>query len=403
MGTQHLTDATIRDLQPPAKGNYIVYDDTTVGFGIRVTAAGHKAFILGYTVRGTGRQRRYTIGGCDRWTATDARRRAKELKAEIDQGGDPLGELEAEREAPTVGDLIKRFQEEHLVTLRPGTSTDYARMIRTHVLPHLSEKTKVADIAFSDIDGLHRKITRTGYTYRANRTVTLLSKAFSLAILWGWRADNPCKGVKRNAEHHRERYLSGEELARLTEALAKADRDVADVIRLLLLTGARRGEVLSIKWDDINLTAGMWSKPPASTKQNRCHTVPLSGPARQILAERFSRRKADDVFVFPGSGRRGHTVNLWRQWSTILKAAKIEGLRLHDLRHQFASELVSGGASLPLIGALLGHRSVQTTSRYAHLYRDVQIAAVERVGAAIANAGKPAPPPPVRLKRRGRP
>jgi hypothetical protein len=152
----------IRDLRPPPKGNRIVYDDTVTGLGIRVTAAGHKAFVLGYTVRGSGKQRRYTIGDFGDWTTKTARNRARELKAAIDQGGDPLADIEAEREAPTVGDLIERFQEEHLVTLRPGTRDDYVRMIRSHVLPHLGEKKKAADVVFDDITALHRKITRPG-------------------------------------------------------------------------------------------------------------------------------------------------------------------------------------------------------------------------------------------------
>jgi integrase len=396
MGTKHLTDAMIRGLSAPAKGNAITYDDAITGLGVRVTAAGHKAFVLGYSVRGSGRQRRYTIGEVGDWTCKTARARARDLKAEIDAGGDPLGDIEAEREAPTVADLIARFREEHFPRLRPDTRDDYERMIRDHVLPHLSERTKVADVAFADIDKLHRSITKKA-PYRANRVLTLLSKAFTLSIRWGWRESNPCKGVKRNTEHNRERYLEGDELARLAEVLAKADRDVADVIRLLLLTGARRGEVLSMKWDDLNLTAGLWKKPASATKQKRTHEVPLSAPARALLAERWERKAADAVFVFPSHSERGYKVNLWRQWSKLLKVAKIKGLRIHDLRHSFASELVSGGASLPLIGALLGHRSVQTTNRYAHLYRDVQVAAVERVGAAVTNAGK-AGPEPVKLK-----
>src|SRR5262249_50431995 len=154
---------------------------------------------------------------------------------EVDRGGDPVADKKAERGAPTVADLIKRFREEHLVRLRPNVADDHERMIRSHVLPHFSESAKVAEVRFDDIDALHRKITKAGHPYRANRVVTLLSKAFALAVRWGWRESNPCKGVKRNTEHNRERYLSGDELARLTEALAKADRDVADAIRLLLL------------------------------------------------------------------------------------------------------------------------------------------------------------------------
>src|SRR5262249_5051487 len=134
MGTVHLTDATIRDLQPPAKGNKIVYDDTVTGLGIRVTAAGHKAFVLGYTVRGNGNQRRYTSGAFGDWSTKTARDRARELRAEIDAGGDPLADIEAERAAPTMGDLIERFREEHLPRLREKTRVDYRGMITNYVL-----------------------------------------------------------------------------------------------------------------------------------------------------------------------------------------------------------------------------------------------------------------------------
>jgi integrase len=400
MATVHLTDPIIRRLEPPATGNKITYDTAVKGFGARVTANGVKSFILTYTVRGSGRQRRYTIGGCDRWTATDARQRAKELKAEIDQGGDPLGDIEAEREAPTIAELFKRFRAEHLPRLRPTVRDDYERMIKQHVLEHLSEKMKVADVAFEDVDRLHQRITKTA-PYRANRVVTLLSKAFSLAIKWKWRTDNPCKGVTRNVEHHRERYLSGAELTRLTDALAKADRDVADVIRLLLLTGARRGEVLSMKYENLDLGLGLWKKPPGSTKQKKSHEVPLSAPACQLLADRLSRKTDDGDYVFPGSGRRGYVVNVWRQWAKILRDAKIENFHIHDLRHSFASELVSAGHSLPMIASLLGHQNVQTTSRYSHLYRDARREAVERVGRAVTGANRLADDPtPL---RRGRP
>jgi integrase len=398
MPAVHLTDALIRGLPAPERGNRIIYDDTVTGLGIRVTATGHKAFVLGYTVRGSGKQRRYTIGDFGDWLTKSARDRARELRAAIDQGGDPLGDIEAEREAPTIADLIRRFREEHLGRLRPAVVVDYERMIRSHVLPHLSESTKVADVRFDDIDALHRKITKAGHPYRANRVVTLLSKAFSLSVKWGWRTDNPCKGVQRNVEHNRERYLEADEMARLTEALAKADRNVGDVIKLLLLTGARRGEVLSMKWDDLNLGLGLWKKPPSSTKQKKSHEIPLSAPACALLAARYVDGAVG--FVFPGAGQRGHAVNVWRQWQKILKDAKVTDLRIHDLRHSFASELVSAGHSLPMIGSLLGHRNVQTTSRYAHLYRDARREAVERVGAAVVNAGK-APAEPTPLRRGG--
>jgi len=181
MGTVRLTDALIRRLEPPATGNRVTYDTAAKGFGARVTANGVRSFVLTYVVRGSGRQRRYTIGGCDRWTATDARAEAKRLKALIDQGGDPLGALEAEREAPDMADLVARFQEEHLPRLRKLSADDYERLLRNYVLPHFSKHRKVVDITFTDVDALHRKITKTGATYQANRVVAVLSKMFSLA------------------------------------------------------------------------------------------------------------------------------------------------------------------------------------------------------------------------------
>jgi integrase len=401
MPTARLTDVLVRRLEPPATGNKITYDTAVKGFGARVTAAGAKSFVLTYTVRGTGRQRRYTIGGADRWTATDARQRAKELKAEIDQGADPLGDLKAERDAPTISDLIERFQEEHLPRKRETTAADYRLMLKTYVVPHFGEHRKVADITFADVDTLHRRITKAGHPYRSNRVVSLLSKMFALSIKWGMRTDNPCRGIERNTEHGRERYLSADELARLTKALAESpDKDVADAIRLLLLSGARKNEVLTMKWEHLDLTAGTWKKPASTSKTKKASEVELSAPARQLLAERLSKRGDGETYVFPGRNSQDNRTDFWHAWRRLLKVAGISGLRIHDLRHSFASELVSAGYSLPMIGSLLGHRNPATTARYSHLYRDARREAVERVGVTFVNAGKEAPPPtPIRRRR----
>ena len=170
---------------------------------------------------------------------------------------------------------------------------------------------------------------------------------------------------------------------RLTKALADyRDQTVANIIRLLLLTGARSGEVLAARWADIDLKEGIWTKPGATTKQKTEHRVPLSAPAMQLLASLPN----DNEFVFPGRGG-GHRTDLKKPWPKICKAAKIAGVRVHDLRHTYASLLASAGFSLPMIGALLGHTQPQTTARYAHLFDDPLRKATESVGAIIT--GKP--------------
>ena len=276
---QKLTDAFIKKLGErgnlPASGNRITYDSEVQGLGIRTTAAGAQSFILNYRTR-VGRERRFTIGAFPDWTVKAAREEARRLRATIDLGGDPLAEIQAGRDAPTVADLCRRYEEEHLPRKRPRSAEEDRTLIRTRVLPALGA-LKVADVTFNDIDGLHRKITKEGKPYRANRTIALLSKMFSLASTkWKMRSDNPCRGIEKNLEQPRERYLSADELSRLSEVLADhANREAADAIRLLLLTGARRNEVLSATWAQFDLTNGTWTKPSSHTKQKRLHHVPL--------------------------------------------------------------------------------------------------------------------------------
>jgi integrase len=382
---QRLTDASVKRLRAPRAGNKITYDDDVAGFGIRVTAAGARSFVFNYRTR-SGRERRHTIGSHPDWRTTGAREEARRLRRLVDEGGDPLASIEAERDAPTVAELCDHFELEHLPRKRPGTATDYRRMLHNHIRPHFGQHSKVADVDFSHIDALHRKISKAGHKHRANRVVAVLSKMFALAIRWKLRPDNPCKGIERNQEGKRKRYLSGDELVRLTAALAEhADRQAANIVRMLLLTGARRGEVLAARWADIDLGTGTWTKPASTTKQAADHVAPLSAPVRQLLSDIADNGPATK-YVFPGHAAAGHRTTIKRNWRRITKAADITGLRVHDLRHSFASQLASGGASLPLIGALLGHSNPVTTHRYAHLYNDPQRAAVEQVGAVVEAA-----------------
>jgi integrase len=397
----HLKDTGIKAMPLPAEGARIVYDDMVPGFGIRVTAKGAKSFVLNYFTR-AGRERRYTIGQFPNWVTVAARQKARDLKREIDNGGDPLAAVEEERTAPTMAELADRFESEHLPRRRAGTQADYRSILSKHIRPHFGKHVKVADVTIDDVERLHRRITHAGKPYRANRVVAVLSKMLTLAKQWKMRPDNPAQGIERNYEAKRKRYLNGDELRNLLAALAThSDQRSANVIRLLLLTGARRGEVLSMRWADIDLSAGKWVKPASTTKQKAEHEAPLNAPARALLAEiadaQASKRGLPE-FVFPGAGANGHVVEIKRSWRTLCRAAGISNLRIHDLRHSFASQLASGGASLPLIGALLGHSNPTTTARYAHLFDDPQRQAAERVGAVIAAAANP-PVQPVAMSK----
>jgi integrase len=431
-GTKLTTEAARSEPPPTDKPYRIIYDGEVKGFGLRVTKAGARAFILNYRVRGV--ERRLTIGSFPDWSVSAAREEASRLKREIDRGRDPMGERHEERAAPTVDELCDRYLDEHAARKRPGSRREDEGLIRQWIRPDLARR-KVADVRLVDIEALHRKITRSGTPYRANRVLALLSKMFGLAVRWEMRPDNPVRGVERNPEHKRSRYLRPDEVRRLTQVIAKhPNRAGAEAIRLLLLTGARRGEVLGLRWDQLDFEAGAWTKPSSLTKQNAEHRVPLSAPALQVLstiraeadrgeeiaaellrqaeAEKMPKRaaakrraaafaltKKTSPFVFPGRKDGAPLVNMRRVWEDVCDKAKLPGIRVHDLRHSYASLLASAGLSLPIIGALLGHTQAATTQRYAHLLDDPLRAATERVGAVIGNGAAKKGGEVVALKR----
>jgi integrase len=391
-----LTDAIIRALPTPVAGNRITYDTEVKGFGCRVTSAGVRSFILNYWTRG-GRERRVTIGKYPEWKASAARLEAARLKRGVALGDDPLAAIEADRGAKTVANLAERFERDHLPKNREKTAVNYRVLLNRYILPELRHH-KVAEITYVDIDDLHRKVTRAGAPYQANRAIAVLSKMLSLAVRWQWRPDNPAKGIERNPEVKRHRYLSGGEIIKLTAALSDLkDSQAAAIIRLLLLTGARSGEVMAARWDEFDLTNGVWTKPGSTTKQKTMHRVPLSAPARQLLAMimEASGDAASD-YVFPGRGT-AHRVEIKNAWRDVCIAAGITiaenvngravvrpSARIHDLRHTYASLLASANMSLPIIGALLGHSQPSTTARYSHLLDDPLRAATDRVGALVS-------------------
>jgi integrase len=383
-----LTDKVVRALAAPAQGYETAHDTEVPGFGCRVTAAGSKSFVLNYRVKGTGIERRLTIGSVFAWSAVAARERAKQLRREVDSGGDPLGDLRVERGAPIVAELAARFDAEHISKLRPRTQADYRGALRHDLLPVLG-RMRVAAVDFEHTERLHRNISRRA-PVRANRVAAVGSVMFDLAIKLRLRAANPFKGVRRNLEPPRSRYLTADELQRLGTVLAEdPDQQAAGAIRLLLLSGSRRTEVLSARWEQFNLEEGIWLKPHSAMKSKREHRLPLNAPARELLG-RLPRDGGPWLFPGRNGSSSGHRVNIDDAWQRICKKAGLVDVRLHDLRHTHASVLAGLGLSLPTIAALLGHHSVRSSERYAHLQSDPLRRATERAGVILAGgAGKP--------------
>ncbi|WP_024519378.1 site-specific integrase [Bradyrhizobium sp. Tv2a-2] len=413
-----LTDTTVQKLPVPQAGNRITYDDDVSGFGVRVTAGGSRSFILNYRTR-SGRERRFTIGrvgirGSEGWSTGAARKEADRLKKLIDLGEDPLAKVEADRSQKTVGELCKKFMEESRETNSEGTASGYQGQIDNYVLPILKAGTLVVDVEPEDIQNLHRKVGKDGGKYAANRVVALVSHMFNRAIVWngskkdkGWAMFNPTKGTERNPEHNRERYVDPkDELARLLTALdGHEDRQAVDILKLAMLTGCRKSEALRARWDQFKFSEGehgpegTWTKLSHHTKQKKLHHTPLSAPALLLLdglrsaAEAKATKEKVEVspWVFPGRIAGQPRDSIKRAWEEIRTAAKISDVRMHDLRHSFASILASGGNSLQIIGKLLGHTNPATTNRYAHLFVDPLREAANRVGVVIdaGNGNKP--------------
>jgi integrase len=366
------------------------------GLLLRVTSAGAKAWALRYRVADTKQARELTIGDVSSWRIAQVRQRCHELRREIDAGGDPLGDREERREAATVADLVERFIVEAMPSRAPRTQAEYKAMLRDWILPAIGSR-KVEAVRREDIEKLHRKITEAGKERRANSVKSLCSTIFAQAIVWRMRDDNPTTNVKGNAEHGRERYLAPEEVTRLYAVLERwrsRQPDSVDIVVLALLTGARRGEILGMRWADVDLTAGagVWTKPPSSTKQRRLHRTPLSQDAVAVLRRRRDVRShvatphhADD-FVFRDRGAKTHSNRFEDHWREMRAEAGLTDVRFHDLRHSFASHLAAAGLSLPIIGAMLGHSKPQTTQRYSHLADQPLRAAAE---IAAGKVGKP--------------
>ncbi len=382
---QRLTEKLVRAAEERGR-YYQVFDSEVVAFALAVQPSGTKTFVLNYRV--SGRQRRYTIGRWPDWTVVAARERAKELRREMEAGHDPLSNREATREAPRISVLVARYIEEHVPTLSERNGADQVSMMRRFVEPEWKNRL-VVEITPADVERLLTKIAEgrarpakkkttrkrdkplksaRPTPVRANRVGEVLRKMFNLAIKWKMREDNPAAGFRRRPETEREVFLSLEEIGQLGAALEAAeDQRAAGIIRLCMLTGARLGEVRQARFEQFNLDYAVWTKQAATTKQRKVHRVPISPDAVALIRLRREVVPSGCPWLFPGDVEGQPVQEIRKFWYAIQKEAKLPKLRIHDLRHTFASLLASGGASLSMIGKLLGHTQAKTTQRYAHL------------------------------------
>jgi integrase len=381
---------TVEDLEAPPVGELMFWDEALAGFGVRVRAGGAKTYLVMYRA-GTGRSaplRKMTIGKHGSFTPDAARTEAKRLLGLAASGADPAAAKAERRQSVSVADLVDRFITDHVEAKRKErTTTEYRRLLDRIILPALGKK-KIVDVVRADVARLHH--AGRDAPYQANRVLAVISKMFNLAEAWGLRPDgsNPCRHVERFQEHGRERMLSGTELARLGEALASYDGSpyVPAAVKLLLFTGARLSEVLGLRWDYVDFERGEARLPDSKTGAKTLHLPP---PALAVLAT--LPRLAGNPYVIVGGVEGAALVNLEKPWRAIRATAGLPDVRLHDLRHAFASVGAASGGSLLIIGKLLGHAQAATTQKYAHLASDPVKAAAAAISGTIAAALGSAP------------
>ena len=364
----------------------VFWDSELLGFGVRAYPSGSRYYIV--QTRAAGKAaKRVTVGRHGIVTAEEARRRAALIIARIKAGEDPAAEpLEAgPGGGPTVGDLARRWMEEHVaVRCKPRTAGMYRLILDKHLLPALG-RTPALALTHERVAALHHSMRAT--PSMANRTLDVLSRLWNAAEDRGRvpEASNPCRHAVRFRERRRERFLSDGEFRRLGRALSEAEGrkgvsvHAVAAIRLLLLTGCRRNEILTLRWQDVDLEARELELADSKTGRR---TVALSPEAVDVLAG--IPRIEGNPYVIPGKIGGAHMRNLNDPWQVICERAGIADMRLHDCRHSFASRALALGEGLPMIGRLLGHSQVETTARYAHLAQDSVRDAAVRVSDSIA-------------------
>ena len=346
-----------------------VYDTKTPGLALMVTDNGAKGFYLYRKVN--GRPQRVRLGGFPGISIEQARRLAAATTAQIASGVDPMEQKRLARTAGmTVGGLWDWFLTNHAKPRKRSWRDDEVRYNK-HIKPAL-EHRPIAKLARADVAALHRKLAKDHAVATANRVVALISAMFNKARTLGFEGGNPCEGVERFTETSRDRFLGADELPRFLTALddEQTPKMWQDYFRLLLLTGARSGNVKAMKWDELDLSGSTWRIPDEKAKAGQAILVHLPVDAVVILKERLGHREANNPWVFPSIGKSGHIEEPRKPWENILKRAKLTGVRMHDLRRTLGSWQAATGASLHVIGKSLGHRNVATTAIYARLNID---------------------------------
>jgi len=361
-----LTEARVRDLRPPATGREEIWDAKQAGLCVRVTASGAKSYCVVRKV--AGRKARATLGKHPAMTVIQARKLAAEGLATLARGGDIRANRRRQKEASaTVADIFEAWLAVLEGKRSPATTREYRRLFRIHC--RSIAKRRAAEITRADVARLHGRLGADA-PYQANRMASVLRACWNWGRKHGLLAgENPATGIERFREESRDRFLRPEEIQTFFRSvLAEPDDRLRDFFLLCLFTGARRLNVLSMAWADVDLQQATWRIPKA--KGGKPVVLPLVEPAVQILLRRDETR-GDSVYVLPGHGKTRHLAEPKMAWKRLCNRGGFTDLRMHDLRRTLASWQAIGGASMAIIGASLGHKAGSTaTSVYARLTTD---------------------------------
>ena len=358
------------------------WDRDLPGFGVRVYRSGRTTYVA--QARGPHGSRRVTLGRHGELSADQARKLAAVAIRRIKAGNEPKETPTDPAPEPTVADLAERCVESYVkVRCKPHTLSGYRRQLRNHILPALGGMT-VASVGQEHIEALHHSLR--DRPAAANATLGVLSRMFSLAEAWGWRPQgaHPCRSVRKYATRYHERFLSREEYRRIGRVLREAEGKGSPwgpsvaAIRLIMLTGCRCQEIATLQWDDVDRSGGYLRLRETKTG---LRMIPLTPSALQVLDG--IERVPGNPWVFVGLKPQSHVSRIRSQWQRLRAQAGLEDVRLHDLRHSYASRALDLGESLSVIGKLLGHAKVETTARYAHLAQGTEKIAAARVAGSI--------------------